>query len=70
MKHNIVHHIVTWGPLTFCKLRHLAPKKRQIAKKEFCYLIKLGFVRLSNSEWSSPIHLGAEEKAKIIENSG
>ena len=57
VKHNVVHHIVTTGPLPFAKPRRLHPSKLLVAKKEFQHMVDLGICRPSSSPVSSPLHM-------------
>ena len=57
-KHNTVHHIrTTPGPPVSSSPRRLAPDKLKIAKAEFDDMLRSGICRLSESPWSSPLHL-------------
>ena len=56
-KHNVTHHIVTSGPPISKKPRRLAPDALRRAKAHFHQMIKLGIMRPSSSNWSSPLHM-------------
>ena len=56
-KHNVQHHIITTGPPTFAKVRRLAPEKLDAAKAEFDQMLASKTVRLSSSNWASPLHM-------------
>lgn len=56
-QHTVYHHIETNGPPCHAKCRRLDPVKLQAAKKEFEYLMELGIIRPSKSQWSSALHL-------------
>lgn len=57
-KHNTVHHILTTeGAPVSCRPRRLAPQKLSEAKKVFDDMVQCGTARLSNSPWSSPLHM-------------
>ena len=61
-KHNTVHHIrTTPGPPVSCSPRRLAPDKLKIAKAEFEAMLRCGTCRLSESPWSSPLHLAPKK---------
>lgn len=61
-KHNTVHHIrTTSGPPVSCSPRRLAPDKLKIAKGEFEAMLQCGTCRLSESPWSSPLHLAPKK---------
>ena len=47
VKHNVVHHIDTFGPPVFAKPRRLAPDRLKIAKMEFQHMLDLGHMRPS-----------------------
>lgn len=56
--HKTVHHIrTTPGPPVSSAPRRLAPDKHKIAKAEFDAMLANGTARLSDSPWSSPLHL-------------
>lgn len=57
VKHNILHHIHTHGPLPVSRARRLDPARLKIAKDEFDYMMKIGVCRPSNSPCSSPLHM-------------
>ena len=57
VKHGITHKIVTKGHPVFTCPRRLAPDKLVTAKHEFDYMIKLGVIEPSDSEWSSALHM-------------
>ena len=57
VKHSITHKIVTNGHPVFARPRRLAPDKLVTAKREFDYMIKLGVIEPSDSEWSSALHM-------------
>ena len=57
VRHDVKHHIVTEGPPVYARFRRLSPEKLQIAKKEFNEMLKLGIIRPSKSNWSSPLHI-------------
>ena len=54
VKHGITHKIVTKGHPVFARPRRLAPDKLVTAKRD---MIKLGVIELSDSEWSSGLHM-------------
>lgn len=61
-KHNTVHHIrTTPGPPVACTPRRLAPDKLKIAKGEFASMLQNGTARVSDSPWSSPLHLAPKK---------
>lgn len=55
--HSVTHHIETRGPPVHSKARRLSPEKLSFLKKEFKLLMEQGIIRVSKSEWSSPIHM-------------
>lgn len=55
--HSTAHHILTVGPPTHARARRLPPDRLAIARKEFEYMLKVGIVRPSSSEWASPLHM-------------
>ena len=57
VKHGITHKIVTKAHPVFARPRRLAPDKLVTAKREFDEMIKLGVIELSDSEWSSALHM-------------
>lgn len=61
VKHEVFYHInTTPGPLTFCKPRRLSPEMFKIARAEFEILIRLGYIRPSENQWSSALHMVAK----------
>lgn len=57
VSHNIVHKIVTNGPLPFSSPRRLDTVRHKAAQSEFAHMVELGICRLSSSPASSPLHL-------------
>ena len=57
VQHNVTHHISTTGPPVCSRARRLAPKRLNIARKEFEHMLQLGIVRPSSSSWASPLHM-------------
>jgi hypothetical protein len=57
VKHNVVHYIETSGPPVFAKPRRLAPDRLKIAKTEIQYMLDLGHMRPSSSNYASPLHM-------------
>jgi hypothetical protein len=56
-KHEVEHHLVTFGPPITSKFRRLDVEKLAAAKKEFDKMENEGIVRRSTSPWSSPLHM-------------
>lgn len=57
-KHNTLHYIVTKpGPPVSCKPRRLDAQKLVTARAEFEYMLKIGVIRPSCSNWASPLHM-------------
>ena len=56
-KHNVQHHIITTGPPTFAKARRLSPEKFAAAKTEFDQMMASNTIRVSSSNWASPLHM-------------
>jgi hypothetical protein len=57
LKHRIRHTIETTGCPVFAKARRLDPDKLRQAEAEFRKLEAAGIIRLSDSPWSSPLHM-------------
>lgn len=55
VKHNVVHHIHTKGPLPYSKARRLNPEKFKVAQVEFNYMNDVGICRPSSSQTASPL---------------
>ena len=55
--HGVEHIIVTTGRPIKSQPRRLDPAKHKVAAEEFRALEAAGIVRLSNSPWSSPLHM-------------
>ena len=56
--HATKHHIaITPGPPVAQKPRRLAPDKLCATKKEFELMVHMGIARISQSPWSSPLHM-------------
>lgn len=55
VKHNVVHHIHTKGPLPYSKARRLNPDKFKVAQVEFNYMNQEGICRPSSSQAASPL---------------
>nr|CAX83701.1 pol polyprotei [Schistosoma japonicum] len=56
-KLKVCHIIKTEGAPVFAKRRRLAPDKLKIARAEFDYMLQLGIIRPSDSQWASPLHM-------------
>ena len=56
-KLKVSHTIKTEGAPVFAKPRRLAPDKLKIARAEFDYMLQLGIIRPSDSQWASPLHM-------------
>ena len=56
LPHTTTHYIKTIGPPIHNRARHLALDKLKAAKAEFQEMMKLGIIRPSKSESSSPLH--------------
>ncbi|XP_029637974.1 uncharacterized protein LOC115213179 [Octopus sinensis] len=56
IKHDVTHHIKTNGPPVAARPRRLPPDRLQAVKWEFQHMLDLGIIRVSSSNWSSPIH--------------
>ena len=57
VQHGVVHRITTKGPPVHSRVRRLPTDRLKIAKTEFQYLLDLGIIRRSKSEWASPLHM-------------
>lgn len=55
VKHNVVHHIHTKGPLPYSKARRLSPDKYKLAQIEFNYMNEVGICRPSSSQTASAL---------------
>ncbi|ROT75320.1 gag pol polyprotein [Penaeus vannamei] len=53
-RHEVRHHIVTHG---HSRCRPLAPDRCRSAKAEFDYMMQLGIICPSSSQWAAPLHL-------------
>ena len=56
-KHNVTHHITTYGSPTSCRACRLSPEKLKVARKEFEHMLELGIIRPSSGNWASPLHM-------------
>ena len=56
-KHDVQHHLQTYGPPLTAKARRLDPAKLQDAKREFEDMEKAGIIRRSDSSWARPLHM-------------
>ena len=57
VRHSVVHHIITTGPLPAARPRRLDPQKHKIALQEFQHMVDLGICRPSSSSAASPLHM-------------
>ena len=57
MKHGVRCFTQTTGPPLKTPPRRLTPDKMKIAKEYFDSMVKAGICRMSNSQWSSALHL-------------
>ncbi|GFU99687.1 transposon Ty3-I Gag-Pol polyprotein [Trichonephila clavipes] len=64
VKHNTVHYIITKCPPAVAKSRRLAPDRLKIAKTKFQNMMHLGHLRLSKSNYASPLHM-VPKKAEL-----
>ena len=55
--HRVEHILVTEGRPVKAKYRRLDNARLEAAKKEFAELEKQGIIRMSNSNWASPLHM-------------
>lgn len=60
IKHDVQHHIKTQGPPKSCRFRRLAPQKLKQAQSVFQHMLDLGIIRVSESSWSSALHMVPE----------
>lgn len=56
-KHGVEHHITTTGAPVHARPRRLDQDKLGAAKAEFEEMERLGIIRRSSSQWSSPLHM-------------
>ncbi|ROT65883.1 hypothetical protein C7M84_016118 [Penaeus vannamei] len=52
-RHEVRYHIVTHGPPATSRCRPLAPDRCRSAKAEFDYMMQLGIIRPSSSQWAA-----------------
>jgi len=57
VKHVVQHHIETVGRPVCAKYRRLDASKLKAAKAEFMQMEQQGIVRISSSDWASPLHM-------------
>ncbi|GBM18431.1 hypothetical protein AVEN_66801-1 [Araneus ventricosus] len=57
IKHDVKHFIEANVQPILAKARQLDPKRLAIAKEESTFMLNNEIIRLSNSQWSSPLHL-------------
>jgi cleavage and polyadenylation specificity factor subunit 1 len=57
VSHDVVHHIITHGPLITSKFRKVDGEKLAAAKAEFKQLEEDDIIQCSTSPWSSPLHM-------------
>ncbi|KAF8795289.1 hypothetical protein HNY73_003157 [Argiope bruennichi] len=69
VKHNTLHFITTIGPPVVAKPRRLAPVRLKIAKVEFQNMNRLGHLRHSKSNYSSPLHMVPKKGTLRVETS-
>lgn len=55
IKRDIMHCIITSGPLVSARPRRLVPEWLKIARKEFGHMLQQGIIRPSSSAWSLPL---------------
>lgn len=65
VKHNVEHYIATKGQPVYSKARQLDPKKLNLAKQEFQFMLDSGIIRPSNSQWASPLHLVTKKDGSL-----
>lgn len=63
VKHTVMHHIITNGPLPYSRPRRLNNVKLKIAKEEFDYMVQIGICRPSSSPGASPLHMASKHEA-------
>lgn len=62
IKHSTVHHLrTTPGPPIYSRPRRLDSERLKAAKQEFDEMLQNGTARLSDSPWSSPLHLARKK---------
>lgn len=57
LKHEVKHHIETKGEPVYSRARPLDPKRMEVVKAEFEYMLEHGIIRPSSSQWASPLHV-------------
>lgn len=57
LKHNVKHEITTKGEPVYCRTRPLDPKRMEVVKAEFEFMLDNGIIRPSSSQWASPLHV-------------
>lgn len=63
-RHGVNHHITTEGAAAWAKPRRLDPTKLRAAKAEFESLERMGIIRPSKSQWSSPLHMAKKSNGE------
>lgn len=70
VKHNVVHHIHTKGPLPYSKARRLNPDKFRVAQTEFNYMNEVGICRPSSSQTASPLTMAPKPRSPDLRPCG
>ena len=64
-KHDVKHYITTNGKPVYSKARQLDPKRLEIAKQEFNFMLENDIIRPSKSPWASPLHLVTKQDGSL-----
>ena len=70
VKHNVVHHIHTEGPLPYSKARRLSPERYKVAQTEFNYMNEVGICQPSSSQTSSPLTMAPKPRSPDLRPCG
>uniref|UniRef100_A0A1X7U8F8 Reverse transcriptase domain-containing protein n=1 Tax=Amphimedon queenslandica TaxID=400682 RepID=A0A1X7U8F8_AMPQE len=65
VKHNVIYHIQTSGPLVSIGTRRLPPERLTFARSEFSHMMKLGII-CPSSQWSSALHMVPKKTSVLV----
>lgn len=63
VKHTVLHHILTTGPLPNSRCRRLNANKLKAARDEFEFMTQIGICKPSSSSCSSPLHMTSKRNS-------
>ncbi|UYV84003.1 hypothetical protein LAZ67_X000860 [Cordylochernes scorpioides] len=61
LNHGVRHRIITKGQPKFARARQLGPRRLELAKQEFKFMLDNNIIKPPKSQWASPLHLALKK---------